>query len=133
MKFAELELKESVLEALSYMGFETATPIQEQAIPAILRGQDLLACAQTGTGKTAAFLLPVLNTLAGQETHDIKALVIVPTRELALQIDQEVQGFSYFLDLECIPVYGGGDGSEWEQQKQALISGADIVIATPGN
>ncbi len=132
MKFADLELKESVLEALSYMGFETATPIQEQAIPAIMRGQDLLACAQTGTGKTAAFILPVLNTLAGQETHDIKALVIVPTRELALQIDQEVQGFSYFLDLECIPVYGGGDGSEWEQQKQALISGADLVIATPG-
>ena len=132
LKFSELDLKESVLEALSYMGFEKATPIQEQAIPAILEGRDLLACAQTGTGKTAAFILPVLNTLAGQETHDIKALVIVPTRELALQIDQEVQGFSYFLDLECIAVYGGGDGGEWEQQKQALIEGADIVIATPG-
>jgi len=114
------------------MGFETATPIQEQAIPAIIEGRDLLACAQTGTGKTAAFILPVLNTLSGQDTHDIKALVIVPTRELALQIDQEVQGFGYFLDLESIAIYGGGDGSEWEQQKQALTSGADLVIATPG-
>ena len=115
------------------MGFETATPIQEQAIPSIIEGRDLLACAQTGTGKTAAFILPVLNRLAGQDTHDIKALVIVPTRELALQIDQEVQGFSYFLNLESIAVYGGGDGSEWEQQKaSALKSGVDIVIATPG-
>ena len=114
------------------MGFEKATPIQEQAIPAIMEGRDLLACAQTGTGKTAAFLLPVLNELSGKDTHDIKALVIVPTRELALQIDQEVQGFAYFLNLESIAIYGGGDGSEWEQQKQALKSGADLVIATPG-
>ncbi len=114
------------------MGFETATPVQEQAIPQILNGKDLMACAQTGTGKTAAFILPILNHLAGQKSHDIKALVIVPTRELALQIDREVQGFAYFLQLQSIAIYGGGDGSEWNQQKQALIEGADIVIATPG-
>ncbi len=133
MKFNELRLNNTLLEALSYMGFEDATPIQELAIPAILDKKDLIASAQTGTGKTAAFVLPVLNALLeGKKTHATKALVLVPTRELAIQIDQQIQGFSYFTNAESIAVYGGGSGSEWDQQKKALTSGTDIIVATPG-
>ena len=132
VKFTELGLSDQLLESLSYMGFEDATPIQEQAIPAILNGKDLLACAQTGTGKTAAFMLPVLH-LISQSNHDgVQALVVVPTRELAMQIDLQIQGFSYFVEISSIAIYGGGDGMDWEQQKKALKSGVDIVIATPG-
>ena len=132
MKFDALNLHPSILEAISYMGFEEATPIQEQAIPKIIKGEDLLACAQTGTGKTAAFLLPVLHILSEKADHrHIKVLIIVPTRELAIQIDQQIQGFAYFVPVESIPVYGGGDGSEWDQQKVALTKGADIIVATP--
>ncbi len=133
MKFSALNLHPSILEAISYMGFEEATPIQEQAIPKIVDGEDLLACAQTGTGKTAAFLLPVLHILSEKADHrHIKVLIIVPTRELAIQIDQQIQGFAYFVPVESIPIYGGGDGSEWNQQKVALTKGADIIVATPG-
>jgi len=133
MKFKDLNLSETLLEAISYMGFEEATPIQEQAIPAILDNKDLIACAQTGTGKTAAFILPVLNALLKEEEqHKTRVLVIVPTRELALQIDQQIQGFSYFTNAESIAIYGGGTGSEWEQQKRALTRGSEIVVATPG-
>ncbi len=132
MKFQELNLSDSLLEAISFMGFEEATPIQEQAIPAILEHRDLIASAQTGTGKTAAFILPVLNELANDTRHDTKVLVIVPTRELALQIDQQIQGFSYFTPVESIAIYGGGSGSEWDQQKRALTSGTEIIVATPG-
>ncbi len=133
MNFKELNLSETLLEAISYMGFEEATPIQEQAIPAILDNKDLIACAQTGTGKTAAFILPVLNALLQEkEQHKTRVLVIVPTRELALQIDQQIQGFSYFTNAQSIAIYGGGTGSEWEQQKRALTSGSEIVVATPG-
>ena len=133
MNFTELNLSDTILEAISYMGFEEATPIQEQAIPAILDKKDLIACAQTGTGKTAAFILPVLNTLLQEEEqHKTRVLIIVPTRELALQIDQQIQGFSYFTHAESIAIYGGGTGSEWEQQKKALTRGSEIVVATPG-
>ncbi len=133
MNFKDLNLSETLLEAISYMGFEEATPIQEQAIPAILDNKDLIACAQTGTGKTAAFILPVLNALLKEEEqHKTRVLVIVPTRELALQIDQQIQGFSYFTNAESIAIYGGGTGSEWEQQKRALTRGSEIVVATPG-
>ena len=132
MKFKDLNLHESLLEAISYMGFETATPIQEKAIPEILQGHDVMACAQTGTGKTAAFILPVLDMLADVNDHSIKTLIIVPTRELAIQIDQQIQGLAYFVGLESIAIYGGGDGSEWNQQKIALTKGADIIVATPG-
>ncbi len=133
MNFKELNLSETLLEAISYMGFEEATPIQEQAIPAILDHKDMIACAQTGTGKTAAFILPVLNALLQEkEQHKTRVLVIVPTRELALQIDQQIQGFSYFTNAQSIAIYGGGTGSEWEQQKRALTSGSEIVVATPG-
>ena len=112
------------------MGFEQATPIQEQAIPAILQGRDLIACAQTGTGKTGAFTIPLLQHLS--EHRDRGAMIIVPTRELAIQIDQQIEGFGYFLGIHSLPVYGGGDGSGWDQQKKALIQGVDIIVATPG-
>ncbi len=132
MKFQEINLSDTLLEAISFMGFEEATPIQEQAIPAIMEHKDMIACAQTGTGKTAAFILPVLNELTDHNKHQTKVLVIVPTRELALQIDQQIQGFSYFTPVESIAIYGGGSGSEWDQQKRALTSGTEIIVATPG-
>jgi superfamily II DNA/RNA helicase len=133
MNFKDLNLSPTLLEAISYMGFEEATPIQEQAIPAIINNKDLIACAQTGTGKTAAFILPVLNALAQEKEHGkTRVLVIVPTRELAIQIDQQIQGFSYFTNATSIAIYGGGSGEDWTQQKKALNSGADIIVATPG-
>ena len=132
MTFKELQLEASLLEALDYMGFEEATPIQEEAIPHILAGHDLLACAQTGTGKTAAFILPILNKLAANPSSHVNTLVVAPTRELALQIDQQVQAFAYFVNVSSAPVYGGGDGSDFESQKRALTTGAEIIIATPG-
>ncbi|MDD2563156.1 MAG: DEAD/DEAH box helicase [Salinivirgaceae bacterium] len=132
MKFKELNIDPKLLEAISYMGFEEATPIQEQVIPIILNNKDLIACAQTGTGKTAAFVLPILNKLIGKKGNSIDTLIIVPTRELAMQIDQQIQGFSYFVDAGSIAVYGGGDGRDWEQQKETLTHGTDIIIATPG-
>ncbi|MBN2772940.1 MAG: DEAD/DEAH box helicase [Prolixibacteraceae bacterium] len=132
MTFDEFNLSDELLDAIEYMGFENATPIQEQAIPAILEGEDLIACAQTGTGKTAAFLLPVLEFLHNRKRHYTSVLIIVPTRELAIQIDQQVQGLSYTLDVTSIPIYGGGDGDDWGQQKIALTKGADIIVATPG-
>lgn len=132
MKFTELGLNEQVLEAISYMGFEKASPIQEQAIPQIINGKDVLAFAQTGTGKTAAFVLPVLHKLAIQPQEDINTVIIVPTRELAIQIDRQVQGFDYFIDADCACVYGGGDAKDFVTQKNALKQGANIIVATPG-
>ncbi len=132
MKFTELDLEPSLQESISAMGFVKATPIQELTLPAILAEKDLIACAQTGTGKTAAYIIPVLNKLAQNPTKDIDTLIIVPTRELALQIDQQFEGFSYFLDVSSVPIYGGGDGDTWSAQKNALVKGANIVIATPG-
>jgi superfamily II DNA/RNA helicase len=132
MKFTELKLGEQLLEAISYMGFETATPIQEKVIPVILENRDLIACAQTGTGKTAAYVLPILNKLIGNRENNIDTLIIVPTRELAIQIEQQIQGFSYFVSAGSIAIYGGGDGNDWVSQKDALKNGTDIVIATPG-
>ena len=132
MTFKELGLADSLLEGLDYMNFETATPIQESAIPHILNDKDLLACAQTGTGKTAAFILPILHKLSQKESTKINTLVIAPTRELALQIDQQVQAFSYFVNATSYAVYGGGDGQDFSEQKRALQQGADIIVATPG-
>ena len=114
------------------MNFSKCTPVQEQAIPQILDGKDLIACAQTGTGKTAAFMLPVLDRLAHDSDEGTRALVLVPTRELALQIDEQINGFSYYLSLQSVAIYGGGDGMSHEEQKKALTSGVDIVVATPG-
>ncbi len=120
------------MDGLSAMGYTKPTPIQDQAIPAILDGKDIVASAQTGTGKTAAYLLPILDKISKQENHHINTLVLVPTRELALQIDQQVEGFGYFVGVSSISVYGGGSGATWDQQRKALESGADIIIATPG-
>ena len=112
-------MNEHLMEALSYMGFDEATPIQEQAIPVIMEGKDLIASAQTGTGKTAAFLLPILHKLT--DKHDqLNTLIIVPTRELAIQIDQQIEGFSYFTHVTSLPVYGGGEGQDWGNSKKGI-------------
>ena len=135
MKFEDLDLHDDVLDALWDMHFEDCTPIQEQAIPVLLEGRDLIGVAQTGTGKTAAYLLPVLDKLAtGDLPKDaIHCIIMAPTRELAQQIDQQMQGFSYYMNnVSSVPIYGGGDGVAFEQQKRGLTMGADVVIATPG-
>lgn len=132
MTFDELDLDPGILDAIGYMGFREATPIQEKAIPVILEGHDLIACAQTGTGKTAAYLLPVMNDIAYHRPSHTHTLVLVPTRELALQIDQQIQGLAYTQNITSLAVYGGGEGSAWDQEKAALTHGADIIVATPG-
>ncbi|MGL5958447.1 MAG: DEAD/DEAH box helicase [Phocaeicola sp.] len=134
MKFTELNLNESVLDALDSMNFSECTPVQEHTIPVILEGKDLIAVAQTGTGKTAAFLLPVINQLSkgGYPADSINCIVMSPTRELAQQIDQQMEGFSYFMPVSSVAVYGGNDGVRFEQEKRGLTLGADVVIATPG-
>ena len=134
MKFSELNLDESVLQALDAMNFSECTPVQEHTIPVILEGRDLIGVAQTGTGKTAAYLLPVLNQLSkGTYPSDaINCIIMSPTRELAQQIDQQMEGFSYFMPASSVAVYGGNDGIRFEQEKRGLTLGADVVIATPG-
>ena len=132
MTFKELNLNAELIEALSYMNFKDATPIQEQAIPKIIEGRDILGVAQTGTGKTAAFVLPILHKLAENPSDFTDTLVVCPTRELAMQIEQAIQGLSYFVAASSIPLYGGGDGKEFSRQKVALDEGCNIVIATPG-
>ncbi len=116
------------------MGFTDATPIQEEAIPIVQNGSDIIACAQTGTGKTAAFLLPLLDKIAKNPNKDnnTRALIITPTRELAMQIDQQIDAIGYFLGVTSIPAYGGGDRETWAKQKVAFTQGADIIVATPG-
>jgi superfamily II DNA/RNA helicase len=132
LKFSEFGLNASLLEGLDAMRFEQATPIQQKAIPAIMEGRDVLACAQTGTGKTAAFLLPVLHRITEAPQKGIDTLIIVPTRELAMQIDRELEGFSYFTPVSAIAIYGGRDGQSMELERNALKKGAPIIIATPG-
>lgn len=134
MKFDELDLNDDVLDALDAMRFEECTPVQEKAIPVILEGRDLIAVAQTGTGKTAAYLLPVIDRLSdgGYPEDAINCIVMAPTRELAQQIDQQMEGFAYFMPVSSVAVYGGNDGILFEQQKRGLTLGADVVIATPG-
>lgn len=132
MKFTEIGLNEQLIEAISYMGFENATPIQEQAIPQVLNGKDIIGCAQTGTGKTAAFVLPILHKLTNRTESTINTLIIVPTRELAVQIEQQIQGLSYFISVSSKAIYGGGDGKDWQADKDALKSGTDVIVATPG-
>lgn len=136
MDFEQFGLNEEILDSISWMGFTDPTPIQEQAIPEIMDGRDIIGCAQTGTGKTAAFLLPIMHKLTEGESEgerkEISALVIVPTRELAIQIDQHIQGLGYTLGITSCAVYGGGDGDDWDVQKKALTSGTDMIVATPG-
>ena len=135
MDFYDLDLNDYVLDALDDMNFTETTPIQEHAIPPILEGRDMMGVAQTGTGKTAAYLLPVLSMLAdgGYPKDAINCIIMSPTRELAQQIDSAMQGFAYYLnDISSVAVYGGNDGIRYEQEKRAMQSGADVVIATPG-
>ncbi len=120
------------MEGLRAMGFEKPTPIQEQAIPALMEGRDLLGCAQTGTGKTAAFLLPIINRNIRQPNKGVDTIILEPTRELAIQVDQQLEGFSYFAGLSTMAIYGGRDGLSMEQEMKALKQGADIIVATPG-
>lgn len=134
MRFDELDLADEVLDGLDGMNFADMTPIQEASIPLLLEGRDIIACAQTGTGKTAAYLLPIIDRLSrGELLEDkVNAVVIAPTRELAIQIEQQVLGFSYYLPISSVAIYGGTDGITFEQQRRALEMGVDIVIATPG-
>ncbi len=134
MRFDELNISDELLDALDAMQFEECTPIQEQTIDPILEGRDLIACAQTGTGKTAAYLLPVIDLLAETErpAHAVRCVVMVPTHELAQQIDRQMEGFSYYLPVSSLAIHGGNDGKEFARQQHALRSGADLVIATPG-
>ena len=132
MIFDDLDLNPELQEAIGYMGFSETTPIQERVIPVILAGRDLIGCAQTGTGKTAAFLLPILNFISEKRPVHTHTLILVPTRELAIQIDQQIQGLAYTLNITSLAVYGGGDGIGWDQEKVALSKGADIIVATPG-
>lgn len=132
-KFADFGFCDELMNGLDAMGFENATPIQRDAIPAVLAGRDIMGVAQTGTGKTAAFLLPILEKITRHGSNDkIKALVVVPTRELAVQIDQALEGFSYFTPVSSLAVYGGGDGAEFTREKKAMMSGAEVIIGTPG-
>jgi len=132
MTFDDFNFHPNIADALYYTGFKKPTPIQEQSIPKIIEGVDLLATAQTGTGKTAAFMLPVLNKLAEKSSDHINTMVIVPTRELAQQIDQQIQGFSYYVEASSIALYGGGDGEGFIEQRRALENGVNIIVATPG-
>lgn len=134
MKFEDLFESNDLLDALWDMHFDECTPIQEQAIPVILNGNDLLACAQTGTGKTAAYLLPVIDMICsgGYPQDRVNCVIMAPTRELAQQIDRQMQGFAYFMPISSLPIYGGTDGHTYEQQRKGLKMGADVVIATPG-
>lgn len=122
------------MEGVDAMGYEKPSPIQEQAIPLVMEGKDLIACAQTGTGKTAAFLLPLLHRILTIEPHDdyIRALIIAPTRELAVQIDRQLEGFAYFTGVSSLAVYGGGKGIDFDNEMKAIKTGAQVIIATPG-
>ncbi len=132
-RFESMRLHPDVMDALDAMGFAEATPIQSQAIPPVLEGRDLMGVAQTGTGKTAAFLLPTIDRILDTpDNGKVKALIIVPTRELAMQIDQAVEGFGYYAKVTSLAIYGGGSGHDFSREKKALKEGADIIIATPG-
>lgn len=133
MTFDDFGLLPDLEDSLYEMGFTEPTPVQEQAIPLLLDGYDLMAFAQTGTGKTAAFIVPLINKILEQpKAPGVKAMIIAPTRELAQQIEQQLQGFAYYAQLSSIAIYGGGDGSGWDYEKKALTQGADFIVATPG-
>ena len=134
MYFDELPLADEVLDALWDMHFDECTPVQEHTIPVILEGRDVISCAQTGTGKTAAFILPLLTNLL-YDNHDpnkLNAIIMAPTRELAQQIDQQMEGFGFYVPFSSVAIYGGNDSGAWGTQSTGLQRGADIVIATPG-
>ncbi len=132
MSFDDFDFDPQVLDGLDAMGYKTPTPVQEQAIPDIMQGKDILACAQTGTGKTAAFLLPIVNRIIADPIDGIDTIILEPTRELAVQVDQQLEGFSYFTPVSSIAIYGGRDGHSMEMEMRALKKGADVIVATPG-
>lgn len=133
MRFDELDFEPSLIDGIDAMNFQEMTPVQEKAMPVVMEGKDLIACAQTGTGKTAAYLLPLINQLLRKPSKDkVRAIIMAPTRELAQQIDQQLEGISYFVPISSVAVYGGNDASAYETQKQAMKNGTDIIIATPG-
>jgi ATP-dependent RNA helicase RhlE len=132
LAFQDFNFEPELTEGLLSMGFKQPTPIQEQSIPVILANRDIIACAQTGTGKTAAYLLPLINKIIKSKSETVNTLIIVPTRELAIQIDEAIQGFTYFAPVSALPIFGGNDGKSFEQEKKALVHGANIIIATPG-
>jgi ATP-dependent RNA helicase RhlE len=132
LDFKDFNFNPELLEGLLAMGFRKATPIQQQAIPLIINKKDLIACAQTGTGKTGAYLLPIMNMISETENRHNNTLILAPTRELAQQIDLQVEALSYFTNISSLTVYGGGDGIAYEQQKRSMREGVDIIIATPG-
>ena len=134
MYFDEFDFEDEVLDALDAMRFEKCTPIQEQTLQPLMEGRDLIGVAQTGTGKTAAYLLPVLNKLCrgGYPEDAINCVVMAPTRELAQQIDRQLEGFTYFMNVSSVAVYGGNDGQRYEQELRGMSKGADIIVATPG-
>ncbi len=134
MKFSDFNLDDHIMQGIDSIGFENPTPVQELAIPQIISGTDLIACAQTGTGKTAAYVLPLLHRFITDKNRSdtIKALIIAPTRELAVQIDQQLEGFAYFAGVSSIAVYGGGSGTDFEVEKKAIKTGAEVLVATPG-
>lgn len=126
-------LSDKILDSIEAMGFDKPTPIQAMAIPIVLAGQDLIACAQTGTGKTGAFVIPMLDQILKMENpNGVKALIITPTRELAMQIDQMIEGLSYFTGLSSVAIYGGSNKQDWDKQMAAIKRGVDIIVATPG-
>ncbi|WP_207421283.1 DEAD/DEAH box helicase [Desertivirga brevis] len=132
MTFNDFNFEPDLGEGLEAMGYSEPTPIQQEAIPLILEGKDLIACAQTGTGKTASYLLPLINNIAKGNKEEIAALILAPTRELAQQIDQQVEGLAYFSGVSSVPIFGGGDGIVYEQQRRAIQNKVNILIATPG-
>ena len=132
LTFNDFNFNDELSEGISSMGYNTPTPIQGMAIPLILGGRDLIACAQTGTGKTAAFLLPILEKVGRSEKKHTSTLILTPTRELAQQIDQQVEGLAYFTGVSSIAVFGGGDGHAYEQQRRGIQNNVNIIIATPG-
>lgn len=134
MYFTDFDFEDEVLDALDAMRFEKCTPIQEQTLQPLMEGHDLIGVAQTGTGKTAAYLLPVLNKLCqgGYPEDSINCVIMAPTRELAQQIDRQLEGFTYFMNVSSVAVYGGNDGQRYEQELRGMAKGADIIVATPG-
>jgi ATP-dependent RNA helicase RhlE len=132
LTFKDFNFNEQLAEGLLSMGYKTPTAIQQMSIPVVMEGNDVIACAQTGTGKTASYLLPVLHLIGKNPKHQISALILAPTRELAQQIDQQVEGLAYFTEISSLAVFGGGDGMAYEQQKRGITNKVDILIATPG-
>jgi superfamily II DNA/RNA helicase len=132
MKIEELEIDQRIKDGINSFNYEELTKVQEIVIPLILSGNDLLACSQTGSGKTAAFLIPIMQKILTSNNKGTKALIITPTREICMQIEEQVSGLGYYTDISYLAVYGGNDQDGFSRQKNALSNGADIIVATPG-